>query len=202
MAGQYYLNKVLNAPVQSTPWQHQIIQDSLPTDVFSRLQSQCEQFLNTDIEGKLKFIFPEEFVDYDIDLYDEVRDVAQNILDNAKRLTKDLYKKPRWYDSLTVYTHISITPPLPYKFDIHEEGMEKIWSSVTYVAPIRNVGTKMYTKNDESTFVAEAEWLPNSTFIFCGKKGVTWHSYESSETTNRITLNYFLMSDKRGKRFI
>ena len=202
MAGQYYLNKVLNAPVQSTPWQHQIIQDSLQYDVFSRLQSQCEQFLNIDIEGKLKFIFPEEFVDYDIDLYDEVRDVAQNILDNAKRLTKDLYKNPRWYDSLTVYTHISITPPLPYKFDIHEEGMEKIWSSVTYVAPIKNVGTKMYTKNDESTFVAEAEWLPNSTFIFCGEKGVTWHSYESSETTNRITLNYFLMSDKRGKRFI
>lgn len=202
MAGQYYLNKVLNAPVQSNPWQHQIIQDSLPYDVFSRLQSQCEQFLNIDIEGKLKFIFPEEFVDYDIDLYDEVRDIAQHILDNAKRLTKDLYKNPRWYDSLTVYTHISITPPLPYKFDIHEEGMEKIWSSVTYLSPIRNVGTKMYTKNDESTFVAEAEWLPNSTFIFCGEKGVTWHSYESSETTNRITLNYFLMSDKRGKRFI
>ena len=202
MAGQYYLDKVLNTPVQSTPWQHQIIQDSLPYDVFSRLQSQCEQFLNLDIEGKLKFIFPQEFKDYDIDLYDEVRDVAQNILDNAKRLTKDLYNKPRWYDSLTVYTHISITPPLPYKFDIHEEGIEKIWSSVTYVAPIRNIGTKMYTKNDESTFVAEAEWLPNSTFIFCGEKGVTWHSYESSETTNRITLNYFLMSDKRGKRFI
>ena len=202
MAGQYYLDKVLNAPVQSTPWQHQIIQDSLPSDVFLRLQSQCEQFLNLDIEGKLKFVFPDEFNDYGIDMYDEVRDVAQNILDNAKLLTKDLYAKPRWYDSLTVYAHISITPPLPYKFNIHEEGHEKIWSSVTYVAPIRNVGTKMYTQNDESTFVAEAEWKPNATFIFCGQKGVTWHSYESSETTNRITLNYFLMSDKRGKRFI
>jgi len=202
MAGQYYLDKVLNTPVQSTPWQHQIIQESLPTDVFVKLQSQCEQFLNIDIEGKLKFVFPNEFREYNIDLYDEVRDIAQHILDNAKRLTKDLYTNPRWYDSLTVNCHISITPPLPYKFDIHEEGIEKIWSSVTYVAPIKNVGTKMYTKNDESTYVSEAEWKPNSTFIFCGQKGVTWHSYESSEATNRITLNYFLMSAKRKKYFI
>ena len=202
MAGQYYIHKVLNAPVQQKPWQHQIIEDSLPSDVFLRLQTQCEQFLNMDIGGNLKFVFPDEFKDYGIDLYDEVYAVGQQILDNASHLTKDLYTNPRWYNSLTVYAHISITPPLPYKFAIHEEGMEKIWSSVTYVAPIKNVGTKMYTQNDESTFVAEAEWKPNATFVFCGQKGVTWHSYESSETTNRITLNYFLMSDKRGKRFI
>ena len=60
----------------------------------------------------------------------------------------------------------------------------------------------MYTTENESSFVKEALWEPNSTFVFCGQKGVTWHSYESSETTNRITLNYFLMSAKRGKRFI
>lgn len=202
MAGQYFIDHVLNAPVHRTPWEHQIISNAIPDDVFARLQSQCQQFLNMDINGNLKFIFPEEFAEYDIDLYDEVRDIAQHIFDNTKRLTKDLYTKPRWYDSLTVYAHISITPPLPYKFHIHEEGLEKIWSSVTYVAPQKNVGTKMYTKNDESTFVEEAEWIPNSTFVFCGQKGVTWHSYESSESTNRITLNYFLMSDKRGKRFI
>ena len=202
MAGTYYINKVLDAPIINSPWQHQIIDDSLPYDVFSRLQSQCEQFLNLDTQGNLKFIFPHEFKDYGIDLYDDVHSIGTQILEKAKNLTRDLYENPRWYGGLTVYAHISITPPLPYKFDIHEEGLEKIWSSVTYVAPIRNVGTKMYTAKDETTFVSEAEWKPNSTFVFCGQKGVTWHSYESSEATNRITLNYFLMSDRRGKRFI
>lgn len=201
MAGQHYLNKVLNSPVQADPWQHQMIEHSLPTDMFERLQTQCQQFLHTDNGGKLKFVFPNEFTDYGIDLYDEVYSIGKEIYDNAKTLT-DLYAKPRWYNDLTVYAHISITPPLPYKFHIHEEGLEKIWSSVTYVTPEKNIGTKMYTTENESSFVKEALWEPNSTFVFCGQKGVTWHSYESSETTNRITLNYFLMSAKRGKRFI
>ena len=202
MAGDYYIDKVLNSPIINEPWQHQIVDQSLPTDVFKRLETQCEQFLNLDTEGNLKFIFPHEFEDYNIDLYEEVHSIGLQILEKAENLTRGLYKNPRWYGGLTVYAHISITPPLPYKFDIHEEGLEKIWSSVTYVTPTKNVGTKMYTAKDENTYVSEAEWKPNSTFIFCGQKGVTWHSYESSETTNRITLNYFLMSDKRGKRFI
>jgi len=202
MAGDYYIDKVLTSPIINEPWQHQIVDESLPTDVFQRLETQCEQFLNLDTEGNLKFIFPHEFKDYSIDLYEEVYSIGSQILQKAENLTRGLYENPRWYGGLTVYAHISITPPLPYKFDIHEEGLEKIWSSVTYVTPTKNVGTKMYTAKDENTYVREAEWKPNSTFIFCGQKGVTWHSYESSETTNRITLNYFLMSDKRGKRFI
>jgi hypothetical protein len=202
MAGDYYIDKVLNSPIINEPWQHQIVDQSLPIDVFKRLETQCEQFLNLDTEGNLKFIFPHEFEDYNIDLYEEVHSIGLQILEKAENLTRGLYKNPRWYGGLTVYAHISITPPLPYKFDIHEEGLEKIWSSVTYVTPTKNVGTKMYTAKDENTYVSEAEWKPNSTFIFCGQKGVTWHSYESSEATNRITLNYFLMSDKRGKRFI
>ncbi len=202
MAGDYYIDKVLTSPIINEPWQHQIVDESLPTDVFQRLETQCEQFLNLDTEGNLKFIFPHEFKDYSIDLYEEVYSIGSQILQKAETLTRGLYENPRWYGGLTVYAHISITPPLPYKFDIHEEGLEKIWSSVTYVTPTKNVGTKMYTAKDENTYVREAEWKPNSTFIFCGQKGVTWHSYESSETTNRITLNYFLMSDKRGKRFI
>ena len=202
MAGDYYIDKVLTSPIINDPWQHQIVDESLPTDVFQRLETQCEQFLNLDTEGNLKFIFPHEFKDYSIELYEEVYSIGSQILQKAENLTRGLYENPRWYGGLTVYAHISITPPLPYKFDIHEEGLEKIWSSVTYVTPTKNVGTKMYTAKDENTYVREAEWKPNSTFIFCGQKGVTWHSYESSETTNRITLNYFLMSDKRGKRFI
>mgnify|MGYP001309238911 CR=1 FL=1 len=33
------------------------------------------------------------------------------------------------------------------------EGLEKIWSSVTYITPEINVGTKMYTHQDEKAFV-------------------------------------------------
>ncbi len=209
MADQYFVDKVLNTTVQKDPWQHQIVQDSLPTAMFARLQQQCKQFLHTDVQshmGDVKsdrmYIFPEQFSQHGIDLYDELQDVATAILHNAKRLT-GVYSNPRWYNSLTVYAHIAVVPPMPADtFNIHEEAMDKIWSSVTYVAPEVNVGTKMYTKRDESAFVAEAEWRPNNSFIFCGQKGVTWHKFQSDEHTNRISLNLFLMSDKRKKYFV
>lgn len=209
MAGQYFVDKVLNTTVQKDPWQHQIVGDSLPQAMFERLQQQCEQFLHTDVQqnmGDVKsdrmYIFPDQFRDYGIDLYDELQDVATAILHNAKGLT-DMYSNPRWYDSLTVYAHIAVVPPRPADtFNIHEEAMDKIWSSVTYVAPETNVGTRMYTERQESAFVAEAEWRPNNSFIFCGEKGVTWHKFQSDEHSNRISLNLFLMSDRRKKYFV
>ena len=38
------------------------------------------------------------------------------------------------------------------KFYIHQEGLEKTWSSVTYISPKQNVGTKMYTAQTEDAF--------------------------------------------------
>ena len=38
---------------------------------------------------------------------------------------------------------------------------------------------------------------PNSTFIFCGEEGKTWHSYESDQNTNRITFNLFIMKYRK-----
>ena len=59
----------------------------------------------------------------------------------------------------------------------------------------------MYTAQNENTFVREAEWKPNSTFIFCGQQNKTWHSYESNQDTNRITFNMFIMKRREGKCF-
>jgi hypothetical protein len=201
MTGKRFVDAVLNTPIDSTPWDHQIVQDTLPDLMFQQLVDQCKQFLDMETDGQLKFIMPEDFTGYGITLYDEIRDVAQHIYDNAKALTKGLYYKPRWYPDHTVYAYISITPPLPYRFEIHEEKQSKFWSSVTYITPQKNVGTKMYETKDPSTFVKESPWVPNSTFVFCGKKGNTWHSYESSQTSNRITLNFFLM-DAQGGRYL
>ena len=201
MTGKHFVDAVLNTPIDSTPWDHQIVQNSLPQKIFDQLLIECDQFLHINTQGSLKFIMPEHFSQHGITLYDEIYDVAQHIYDSAKKLTKSLYYKPRWYSNHTVYAYISITPPLPYRFEIHEEKQSKFWSSVTYITPSKNVGTKMYTSQDPKTFVKESPWVPNSTFVFCGKKGNTWHFYESSETSNRITLNFFLM-DAQGGRYL
>lgn len=192
MIGKYFLDKCLNKTPDTEPWPHQVLTDSLPQESFEKLCKSCEPYL--DSRDKLIHIHLRDFKKYKINWYDEMIDLGQNILDNAKKLV-ELYPSHRWYPKLSLNGHISITPPLPYKFPIHQEGLDKIWSSVTYITPEENVGTKMYTEDDEESFVKEAKWLPNNTFIFCGEKGKTWHSYESGKDTCRITLNFFLMKD-------
>ena len=188
--GKKFLDKCLNTKVISKPWHHQIINNTLSKNVCEKLKMQCEKL---DIKrNDLVHIVPKDYKKYNIDFYDETVSICKNLLENAEILC-GRYPKYRWFKNLAVNAHISITPPLPWKFYIHQESMEKIWSSSTYITPQKNVGTKMYREEAECTFVKEAPWIPNSTFIFCGQQGKTWHSYESTEVANRITFNLFLM---------
>ena len=198
-AGERFLQKCLNTEVLHDPWPYQIIEDTLSTDVFAKLKKQCEQQLEIKTD-KLIHIHPSQFNEYNIDFYDETVDICKNLFDNVKQL-HEVYPEYRKYPTLGINAHISITPPLPYKFYIHQEGLEKTWSSVTYITPEKNVGTKMYTAQIEDAFVKEAEWKPNSTFIFCGQQNKTWHSYESNQNTNRITFNLFIMKHRSKKCF-
>ena len=193
MIGQYFLDKCIDTPVEADPWQHQILTDSLPQDSFNKLKKSCDQFIKKPVD-KLIHIHPGQFKEHKIEWYDEIHDLGRVILSNAKKLC-ERYNNHRWFPEISLNGHISITPPLPYKFHIHMEGVAKFWSSVTYITPDKNIGTKMYRKEEPSSFVKEAHWKPNNTFIFCGKRNETWHSYESGESTNRITLNFFLMKD-------
>ena len=194
MIGEKFIEKCLNNGIVNDPWPHQIIKDTLPAKDFDTLRRECESL---DVpKDKLVHIHPREFDDYKISLYDQIHNISTKIKENAKQLC-EMYPAYRWFKDLSVNAHISITPPLPWKFYIHQEGLDKIWSSVTYVTPTKNIGTKMYTKQDENAFVKEAEWVPNTTFIFCGQQNKTWHSYESNQNEQRITLNLFLMKQNK-----
>ncbi len=194
MIGQYFLDNCLESTIINDPWSHQIIHNTLPQEAFNTLRQECESL---DVpKDRHIHIHPKDFEEYGISFSEQIHDISKNILDNAKTLC-DMYPKHRWFQDLGVNAHISVTPPLPWKFYIHQEGLEKIWSSVTYITPEKNVGTKMYTEQNENSFDKEAEWKPNSTFIFCGQQGKTWHSYESDQTEQRITLNLFLMKNNK-----
>ncbi len=198
--GERFLDKCLLTEVITDPWPHQILQDTLSNQMFEKLQQQCIDKFNFPTK-ELHHIFPRNYKEYNLDFYDETVDICKTLLKNYKKLCEK-YPNHRTYPNLGINAHISITPPLPYKFHIHQEGLEKIWSSVTYITPEKNIGTKMYTAQTESAFVKEAPWVPNSTFIFCGQEGHTWHSYESDQDTNRITFNLFIQKTRKNKCFI
>jgi len=198
--GERFLDKCLTTTVGLQPWPHQIINNTLSQEAFAKLKDSCFKTTLTKTT-ELRHIFPDQYRDWGIDFYDETVDICTSILENYKKICA-VYPRHRMFPNIGVNAHISVTPPLPYKFHIHQEGLEKIWSSVTYITPEKNVGTKMYSEQKEESFVSEAQWLPNSTFIFCGQQGKTWHSYESNQQSNRITLNLFLQKTRKDKCFI
>jgi len=197
--GKRFLKKCLETQIQTDPWPYQLIQNTFDPDDFSKLRRQCEERL-IERTDQLLHIFPHEFNNYGIDFYNETLDICEHLYKNLKQI-QDVFPEHREYPTLGVNAHISVTPPLPYKFHIHQEGLEKTWSSVTYITPLDNIGTKMYTGDKKEMFVKEAEWRPNSTFIFCGQQGKTWHSYESNQDTNRVTFNLFIMKYRSKKCF-
>ena len=198
--GKRLVEKCLATEVELKPWPYQIINDTFSDGAFAKLQKGCDTNLKLETT-ELHHIFPEQYRECGIDFYDETVDICTNLLKNIKELC-GVYPKHRSYMALGVNAHISITPPLPYKFHIHHEGLEKIWSSVTYITPEQNVGTKMYAGRTEDSFVSEAPWKRNSTFIFCGQQEKTWHSYESDQECNRITLNLFIQKTRKNKCFM
>ena len=199
MIGSNFVDKCLNTEIITTPWPHQVIDDTFDKSIFEKLQTQCIKKLNFPTT-ELVQIHPKNYKEYGLDFYDETLNICESLYENMKVLC-GAYPKYRWFENLGVNVHISVTPPLPWQFHIHQEGIEKIWSSVTYVSPENNVGTKMYTAETKDAFVKEAKWKPNSTFIFCGQERKTWHSYESIENTNRITFNLFIMKYRKKVTF-
>ena len=132
MIGDCFVDKCTSTAIENDPWAHQYFADTLPEDSFNKLRKCCEN-IKLDSTNP-KFLYPKDFKDYNIDFEDEIYSIAKALLENAKVLCGQ-YSKYRWFQNLGVNAHIAITPPLPYKFYIHQEGLEKIWSSVTYITP-------------------------------------------------------------------
>ena len=156
MIGDYFINKCKSTTVETAPWPHQYFANTFPEDSFKKLRECCENIKIQTLKDP-KFIYPKDFKDYNIDFKEELNSISDALLENARVLC-DQYPRYRWFQNLGVNAHIAFTPPLPYKFYIHQEGLEKIWSSVTYITPEKNVGTKMYKAQNEKAFIKEAVW--------------------------------------------
>ena len=140
--GKNFLDKCLQTAIQLEPWPHQLIENTFTDATFKKLKKECTENLNFDTKELIQ-IHPSEYKNYNINFYDETVDICKNLMDNIKHI-HEIYPEYRKYPTLGINAHISVTPPLPYKFYIHQEGLEKTWSAVTYITPDKNIGTKMW----------------------------------------------------------
>jgi len=205
MLGKNFVDQCLQSEIISDPWHHTITKNHIDQAEFDNLRSQCEKLLDIKMKDMPTYkgqtenqIKPKHFKDFGIDWYDQILEISTKIYENRKELTNH-FPMHRWFDDLCVTAYIGVQPPKPYKHEIHDETASKIWSSVTYVTPDINCGTMMYTEGHQDYLAKEAPWKSNNSMIFCGVEKKTWHSYESTEHSNRITLNIFIKQTSGAK---
>ena len=207
MLGKNFVDKCLNSKVLTDPWPHTVTENHLDQKEFNSLLNDCNRLLEIKLKDMPIYkgvtenhIIPQHFKDFNINWYDQILDISKNIYENRKKLC-DVFLEHRWVDDLIVTAYVGVTPPAPYSHILHQETISKIWSSVTYITPEKNCGTKMYTEGKKESLVKEAQWKPSSTMIFAGIEGKTWHSYNSTEESNRITLNFFIKNKEGLKEY-
>ena len=83
------------------------------------------------------------------------------------------------------------------KFPIHDDTFNKLLSGVVYLYPENNIGTFFYnTKSGKDKNVIE--WKINRAVFFSRIERETWHSYESDNANDRITLIFNLMTKEKN----
>ena len=207
MLGKNFVDNCLKSEIITDPWAHTITENHLNEKEFNNLLVQSKSLLEIRLKDMPthkttteNHITPQQFKAFNIDWYDQMYDISKNVYENRRELC-DVFPNHRWFDDLVVTAYIGVTPPAPYDHIIHSETLSKIWSSVTYITPEKNCGTKMYTESVKESLAKEVEWTPNTTMIFTGIDGKTWHSYNSTEQSNRITLNLFLKQKQGTKEY-
>lgn len=106
----------------------------------------------------------------------------------------EMFQEHREYNELLFTSELCTLRDEMYS-SIHDENPKKILSCVMYIIPETAYhGTTLYKKNSDGkvTYKKRLEWKPNRMFIFAGKTGVTWHSYDCPNGSYRVTLTQFL----------
>ena len=166
------------------PWPHVVIDNFLPRGEFITMMENCMWLHSGN---------PEQF---DRDYDDQVVRIPLKwdpLEEHNMHLHLASFADRRSFSSvkdLKVLAHY-VRTKANFTHKRHDEAPFKILSTVLYLAPDGNNGTRLYT-SETSNDKLEIEWKPNRAVIFAGRDNVTWHDYTSS-WNDRYTLNHFLV---------
>jgi hypothetical protein len=190
-----FIKNIINTRTTTDPWHHQIIDNFLDLDDFSRLRFHCEKIFEKNclkkgdsLQHPISLIRLKNQIPKDI--YYNLWEYNKKILKNCKKILK-LYPLHRNFDY-----HLSI-PSFYFMHNsvgfhqIHDETVDKALSIVLYISPDTSAGTRIYRSDNETSFVKEIPWVPNRALVFCGVNSTTWHNFGAYDQ-DRITLNFFM----------
>jgi hypothetical protein len=184
-----FIKKIIEEPIVQFPWPHQTVLEAMDQSLFDKIKQDCEHLQNVRTSNILQ-IYPPFFEKYNLTFAKELQTLSQDLQMNFKKII-ERYPCHRAVVSPWIETQITLIPHNRI-YPIHDERYDKILSMVVYVAPTENKGARLYSSNDENSLEVTVPWQENTSFIFCGQQGKTWHSYGNQSCDNRVSLNFFV----------
>lgn len=197
MAKVLDIEKIKNAPMLTDPWEHKIVDDLFPKEIFEKINSVAAK-LSKDhtYEGKTNPMWMNEVLRNggDPETVQYIIDAADDVLDNINYLMDDFSDhqvSSQGYFSMPKFGISGNN----FAYPVHAESSHKVINLVTYIYPEMDEGTRLYRTEEESSYVKTVEWKENRTFIMTTPASklddITWHTWISGINPSRITLNIF-----------
>jgi hypothetical protein len=193
--------------VETYPWPHAVVNNYYPKELFNNMEAELTQFAELQMK---------QMQDGTLDKFTGYRFNICNINDRQgwkccnthkfklfPKTTKCLasrsiniadlsyFPNHRKYDTVDIRTVITMVFSEDAASNvIHYDGVDKIFTSVTYVSPIISKGTILYDMDKK--YVKEVEWAPNRALFFAPETDKTWHSYKTLPGCFRIAITEFI----------
>jgi hypothetical protein len=194
------MNRILDIPAikqsqrYTHPWEHKIIDNFFPDDVYQQIRQLGIQMSEQVVQEEKTYpMWMNEVLRRggDPDVVDKIIDAADDVLDNINYLLEEFSQTQFSSQGYFAMPKFGISGK-DFKYPIHTESSHKVILFVVYIYPEVDVGTKLYTENNEDSFVKAVEWKENRAFMtVIDPHNKTWHNWSGNQNPSRITLNIF-----------
>jgi len=170
---------------QTFPWKHWIVDNFIEKQDVAKLSHVAHKHIQ---EKNSKFHYTTDT------LNEPYKNILETAINKMPAVIKELnYKSPRQHKKIHALGHLAINPA-GYSFQPHCDDETKIWTFVTYIGPVKSIGTYVMSDMNNKDKI-EIPWKPGRCLIFAGNNGETWHSYESGNNW-RATITAYMNTNK------
>lgn len=188
------IDNIRKSPVLAEPWEHKIIDNFFPQDVFEKIREVAIDLSNRfTIPEKTNPMWLHEVLKQggDSKTVDTIIDATDDILANIEDIMSDFTHYQKSAQGYYAMPKFGISGK-GFNYPVHTESNHKVLLFVIYMFPENDIGTSLYKNQEESSLYKSVEWKPNRAFMMAPQsKDITWHNWSSSINPSRTTLNIF-----------
>lgn len=177
------------------PWEHYVIDDFLPNELLEDIKSIRVNSINND-KGSRTFV--EERYFFTPDKSDRV---TLSVVDFFKNSTSQ-FEEMFGYDLNDSVLRLELAKDTSeFWQERHEDTLEKRITFIIYISGAGDLGTDLYSDNDEKCHAKRVEWKENRAVIFKPSPG-KWHSVDKRmyDGERRVLLAWYVDSEKWNNR--